>query len=869
MKNVWRVFKRDMLRLLKVPPAMMVILFLLVLPSIYTWYNVAGFWNPYDNTSNMRVCVVNEDEGASSQLTGEIDVGSQVVDGLKENDQLDWQFMSKDQAMNELNAGTCYAVFVIPTDFSERLIALTEGKDEQPTIQYYVNEKTGPVAPKITDTGSNTLDRTINAEFVGTVSEVAVKALDSASNDTHETLTALRSRTLEQMDSALDALATLDASLDGTSNAIDEVKAGLVGVKDTLGQADGKLDQASSELKTAADASEAAATALNTYAAQGLTTLGKTTTYLTQTITRTSTTVSQGIADVTQAKGQADAALAEAEGVIQSNQALIDELAAFSNSLPDSNSNKEQLLTLVDSLNTLNAQTAESVSSLQATSTQLGKDLETLKKANDDLSRASLDIVNNAQTSGTQAFTETIPEIASALTKLSRATADLSSAIAEQKALVAPAQAAVDELNNTLDVAKSALDETRIAERSAKDELQMVRNDVVSLSTAGFLERVLGQSSLNSDQIAEFVSAPTLLKTEELYKIDSYGAAMAPLFMNLTFWIGAFMLLIILKQEVDGRGIRHLKIWQRYLGRFLLMAVMVILQAVICVSGLLFMGITPVNTPALYFAAAMCSLAYLSIIYCLSVTLQHVGKGICIILVFAQIPGATGLYPIEMTTPFFQAIYPLFPFTYGIGAMREAMCGFYGNEFAFALGMLALFFVIFLVIGLFLRPRLANINRMFARQIEEGEIYNGESDVVPARRYRMSQVISALADHDGFRQSVEARYERFQQIYPRLIKGAIVLGIAVPVVFTVAFSLTMTEKIVLLTAWLVWFAIVCFFLIAVEELRYSMRRQIQLDSMDPDKLRTLYADRKVEQYADASSLHDYPTPSFKRGGDDQ
>lgn len=327
------------------------------------------------------------------------------------------------------------------------------------------------------------------------------------------------------------------------------------------------------------------------------------------------------------------------------------------------------------------------------------------------------------------------------------------------------------------------------------------------------------------------------------------------------------MLLVIMKQEVDGRGIRQLKIWQRYLGRFLLMALLVVLQAIICVSGLLFMGITPVNIPALYLAAAMCSLAYLSIIYCLSVTLQHVGKGICIILVFAQIPGATGLYPIEMTSPFFQAIYPFFPFTYGIGAMREAMCGFYGNDFAFTLAMLSLFFVIFMGIGLALRPRLANVNRMFARQIEEGDIYNGESAVVPARRYRMSQVIAALADHDLFKQNVQERYERFTRLYPRLIRAAIVVGIVVPVVFTVAFSLTMTEKIVLLTAWLIWFALVCGFLIIVEELRYSMRRQLQLDSMDSEKLRTIYADRKVERYSDSRSLHeDASLLPPKRGG---
>ena len=92
MGNVWRVFKRDVLRLLKVPPALVVVVALLVLPSVYTWYNVVGFWNPYDNTGNLRVCVVNQDVGGSSDLTGELHVGNLIVDELHENSQLDWTF---------------------------------------------------------------------------------------------------------------------------------------------------------------------------------------------------------------------------------------------------------------------------------------------------------------------------------------------------------------------------------------------------------------------------------------------------------------------------------------------------------------------------------------------------------------------------------------------------------------------------------------------------------------------------------------------------------------------------------------------------------------------------------------------------------
>ena len=46
MNNVMRAFKRDVKRLFKAPAALVVVLVLIILPSLYTWFNVAGFWNP-------------------------------------------------------------------------------------------------------------------------------------------------------------------------------------------------------------------------------------------------------------------------------------------------------------------------------------------------------------------------------------------------------------------------------------------------------------------------------------------------------------------------------------------------------------------------------------------------------------------------------------------------------------------------------------------------------------------------------------------------------------------------------------------------------------------------------------------------------
>lgn len=844
MRNVWLVLKRDILRLLKVPPALIVVLFLVVLPSIYTWYNVAGFWDPYGNTGALRVCVVNEDAGGSSDLTGQLDVGDQVVEGLKENDQLDWQFVDRDQAMSELEAGKSYAVFVIPEDFTKKLLTITTGDFQRPDIQYYVNEKTGPVAPKITDTGASTLDRTINAEFVGTVSHIAAQTIDEASDESHEQLAQVKSKALAELDESLGALESLDQTVGGVQDATAAAKTKVDSVNEGLAGAYGKLDQASADLKSASDQASEAARSLTEFSAQGQASLGKITANLANMSILTSTMVSSGLASLSEAKGNADAALAQIRPLLSENAALIAELERIEQGLPDSNPAKDQIAAAIESLRSVNDSATATVTSLEELSTQLNESIESLKQANADLSASSQELIGLVNDTGTKAFTETLPQLAGAVTKISASARDLSEVVAQQKTLVKQTQDLADQVIATLDTANDALSKTQEVGSAALDDLTHVRTDIAALSTSGFLMKLIGAEDLNADQVAEFMASPTSLKTEQLYPLSSYGAAMAPLFMNLTFWIGAFMLLIILKQEVDSRGIRKLTLTQRYLGRFCLLVILVLLQSAVCCTGLLAMGVQPVNVAALYLAAAVCSLAYLSIIYCLSVTMQHVGKGICIILVFAQIPGATGLYPIEMTSPFFQAIYPFFPFTYGIGALREAICGFYGMDYAIALSVLALFFVIFMALGIFLRPLLANVNRMFARQIEQGDIYNGENVRIPARRYRMRQVLSVLSDQEGFREDIMRRYARFDTWYPRLIRGAIIIGIAVPLVFTIVFSLNMTEKVVLLTAWLVWFGVVAGFLIIVESLRYSMRRQMRLDSLAPEKLQDLYQELK-------------------------
>ena len=181
MGNVLRILLRDLKRLLKAPAALIVAGALLVLPSLYTWYNVVAFWNPYNATGNVKVCVVNQDAGTSNEMTGQLVVGDKLIEELQSNDKLGWVTdKDYDTAMEDLKVGRVYAVYVIPEDFSANLVSPLTGNVKSPHLEYYANEKLGPVSPKVTDTAASTLEQTINSTFVATVAEVATQTIDDA-----------------------------------------------------------------------------------------------------------------------------------------------------------------------------------------------------------------------------------------------------------------------------------------------------------------------------------------------------------------------------------------------------------------------------------------------------------------------------------------------------------------------------------------------------------------------------------------------------------------------------------------------------------------------------------------------------------------
>lgn len=125
VKMIWGIFKRDMCHATRNVIAVIVSMGLVVVPALYAWFNIAASWDPYGNTKALKVAVANNDKGYKSDLIPvRVNVGETIISTLHANDQLDWQFVKSDKAIDGVKSGEYYAAIVIPKGFSADMMTL-------------------------------------------------------------------------------------------------------------------------------------------------------------------------------------------------------------------------------------------------------------------------------------------------------------------------------------------------------------------------------------------------------------------------------------------------------------------------------------------------------------------------------------------------------------------------------------------------------------------------------------------------------------------------------------------------------------------------------------------------------------------------
>ncbi|EPZ59217.1 yhgE/Pip N-terminal domain protein [[Clostridium] sordellii ATCC 9714] len=175
MKNIFNIFKKDIKDIFTNYAILIVVGALCILPSLYAWFNIKASWDPYGNTSNISVAIVNNDKGTMIK-DEHINIGDELVKTLKENDSLGWKFVNKQTALKGVKDGKYYASIEIPSNFSKDLTSLITSDVKKGELIYTVNEKINAIAPKITDKGASTIQLQINQTVVETVSQVLFEA---------------------------------------------------------------------------------------------------------------------------------------------------------------------------------------------------------------------------------------------------------------------------------------------------------------------------------------------------------------------------------------------------------------------------------------------------------------------------------------------------------------------------------------------------------------------------------------------------------------------------------------------------------------------------------------------------------------------
>lgn len=847
MGKVFQIFWRDLKRILRNPVAVIVTLGVCVIPSLYAWFNIMANWDPYENTQDVRVAVVNLDEGADAGGDlGFINAGDMVVEELGKNTQLKWVFLDEDTALEEVRSGRSYAAIVIPADFTRDLTSVLTGNLVSPDLTYYVNEKVNPIAPKVTDTGASTVETQINETFVSTVSNVVVGKLQdlivSAKGDADNATTSIVGR-VRGVKGTVDDLST---SMSGAQDTVAAARQTIEDAESTLDELDristnasGSLADATGVLFTSRDDATSLATSVAGAVTDGSTRLSSISGTTNQAIGRISGKIGQ-------AQGTAEGALATAQSLVNQNRQLVQDLQSLSASLPDG---------VRPAFDASVARISAQVDKEQATVDDLSRATSDIGATNDAVAGLSSS-VNDAIQTGTTSLSgvnssfnqDTLPELYGALDNFSGAAQSLSGSLGGLSPTIAQTKAVLEQLDDTLEQTSTALSVTADSLNEMSSTLDNVATDLSAIQSSEAMNRVNELLGLDANGIASFMSSPVELDEEAVFPVANYGSGVAPFYTNLALWVGGFVLIAIYKAEVDDEGIEGgFAPWQGYFGRLLLFLLLGVLQGVICTVGDLVIGIQCLDPKAFVLAGVVESFVYVNIIFAFAVAFKHIGKALCVLLVILQIPGSSGTYPIEMMPGFFRALNPWLPFTYGIRAMRETIAGYYGNYFGQNVFMLLLFVIPALLIGVGWRRHLLNINSLFDKKLAETDLMICERDGIEVEHYRLSSLIKALMHNDEYRAQIVQRAARFNAAYPRLIRVGFVLLLALPLALSVV-MFSVSNKLPWFIVWIVCLVLLCTALIIIEYFHESLNRKSAMVDLSKDEMYQLLGDQLDREY---------------------
>ena len=725
MSNVWHLFRGDMRRLFSNAMNIIITVGLVVMPSIFAWYNIIACWNVFDNTGNLTVAVANVDDGYESDLVPlRVNIGEQVVSALRANDEIDWTFTTED-AVDGAKSGRYYAAVVIPHDFSRVMLTFYSEDVHHAKIVYYANEKKSAIAPKITDRGADTVSYQVNEVFAETLSEVALSIAESLSRYADEADASGRiadlSAHVRTMGDQVDRMAsvlTLYSSLAGSAQSLVGESAQLVQAAQR--EADGLGSTASQGAASAAslvDALRQAADGLSQALADG----GQGFAAVSASVDALFDAAATGSQDsVAALRGQADAL----DGQVAACRDIVAQLEALREQVPP-----EYAQALESAIARMNA----TIGLLENMRDTMGSAADKLEAGSADVQAERAEIkrlADEAQQSAATMRDEFDANLKPGLQKLADEASSLVASVgsgleglrAAGSGLSDSAGSAAAVLGGAAEKIDATVGELHSASATLRDLADGIDQALVA-GDADLLREVLGS---DTQVLSKALAAPVGIDRVAVFPVDNFGSAMAPLYTTLALFIGSLLILVVVKPTVPGRVRAQLvdpQPRQLFFGRFGVMAFLSLAQTTVMGLGNLLFLQVQVTHPLLFMLCFwLAGFVFTFLIYALVAAFANLGKAVAVLLLIIQVTGCGGSFPLQLLPPFIQGLSPWLPATHVVNAMRAAMFGTYGGDFWWEMGLLALFLIPAAIVGLVLRKPLAKFMSWYVEQVESSKL---------------------------------------------------------------------------------------------------------------------------------------------------
>lgn len=761
MNNIISIFKRDMKNIFTNWAAVIVVMGLIVIPSLYALINIEASWDPYSSTGGIKVAVINEDKGTVFKEK-DINLGNELVEKLQDNDKLGWVFVDKETAEQGLVLEKYYATIEIPEDFSEDVTTLVEKDVIKPKLIYTVNEKINAIAPKMTDAGVKTVKSQLDENIVKSISGVLLKACNEIGVDIEENRSELRN--------IMDSIYELDENMPELEAMLDEAIKGTVSASELLNKSNEIMPVISDTLDTTDEFLSNSQIFLDE--TQGDfdedSPIIKDELVKSENILDTSSIVLQNIDEnilpevakkaLLTASDSAKAAKASVEDVrskLKSAKKIIDKFSKIEIPKPqidESLQSSEEIAKVQESLDKQAKALESAQDALKEESKTISRVIDRLDTINERLdiliNRVDEDIrkLDNGEKLDTQNLTDTRKVLDDAHTLVSNILDSYDSEIVTPisngfdsireisdnglnlvnagKNILPEVQELLDTFQNITDLSNDELNKLKEKFPDIKDNVHELSTRLKKIDNREDIDELLDMITNDWEDQSDFLANPVEIQDNRLFSWPNYGSAVTPFYTVLCLWIGGYMLSILLGTEAhsteDGK---KLKSYEIYFGKMLLFLFIGVGQAIVVSMGALFiLNVYAVHPVMFVLYSIFVSTVFMIIIYTAVSVYGYAGIIMGVVLLVIQVAGTSGNFPIEVNPIDFQRIFPLLPFTYAISGMRQIMAGIIYSILIKDTVILFVFMIISIVIGILFKKS-ANIKRgKLIKKLKESSI---------------------------------------------------------------------------------------------------------------------------------------------------